>query len=478
MLIKRDRLRRMIKQTDITPISCNLYFLPIETRIPFKFGQESLTRVTCARVCMTVKNTKGATAKGWGETPLNVQWVWPANLSYNERLESLKEFCLLLNKAWAAHEEFGHPMEIGHSFTERCLPEILKNFNDIHPSLEMPWLAALVCCSLFDIALHDAFGNIVNRPVYQTYTSTYMNKDLSHYLSPADDIVISFKDKYPSDFIMPKQNRLIAWHTVGGEDVISESKLNGLEPNDGYPVHLTEWIRQDRLKCLKIKLKGTDACWDYSRLIKVGNIALREKIKWLCVDFNCTVSEPAYVIKILDQLLHNHPIIYNMTLYIEQPFSYDLENNKFDVHCISDRKPLFMDESAHDWKLVKLGRSLGWTGVALKTCKTQTGALLSYCWAKAHNMLIMVQDLTNPMLAQIPHVLLAAHVNTIMGLETNSMQFYPQASIPEEEIHPGIFKRREGCLDLSTLLGSGFGYCIDQIHRNLPEPVAENSKPN
>jgi hypothetical protein len=46
-------------------------------------------------------------------------------------------------------------------------------------------------------------------------------------------------------------------------------------------------------------------------------------------------------------------------------------------------------------------------------------------------MALMVQDLTNPMLAQIPHVLLAAHLDTIMGVETNSMQFYPEASVCE-----------------------------------------------
>ncbi len=33
-------------------------------------------------------------------------------------------------------------------------------------------------------------------------------------------------------------------------------------------------------------------------------------------------------------------------------------------------------------------------------------------------MTLMVQDLTNPMLAQVPHVLLAAHAGTIMGVET------------------------------------------------------------
>jgi len=85
-------------------------------------------------------------------------------------------------------------------------------------------------------------------------------------------------------------------------------------------------------------------------------------------------------------------------------------------------------------------------------------------------MTLMVQDLTNPMLAQIPHVLLAAHAGTIMGVETNSMQFYPAASAPEAQVHPGIYQRRHGQVDLATLAGPGFGYKLDQIVRDLPPP--------
>jgi hypothetical protein len=132
-----------------------------------------------------------------------------------------------------------------------------------------------------------------------------------------------------------------------------------------------------------------------------------------------------------------------------------------------------MDESAHDWRFVKLGRSLGWTGVALKTCKTQTGALLSLVWAKAHGMTLMVQDLTNPMLAQVPHVMLAAHAGTIMGVETNAMQFYPEASNIEAKVHPGLYQRRGGTVDWSTVKGAGFGYRLEEINRELPAPAAE-----
>jgi hypothetical protein len=83
----------------------------------------------------------------------------------------------------------------------------------------------------------------------------------------------------------------------------------------------------------------------------------------------------------------------------------------------------------------------------------------------------MVQDLTNPMLAQIPHALLTAHAGTVMGLETNAMQFYPDASLPEAAVHPGVYRRQNGHLDISTVEGPGFGYKHSQIARELPEPA-------
>ena len=236
---------------------------------------------------------------------------------------------------------------------------------------------------------------------------------------------------------------------------------------------LADWIRRDGLKCLKVKLRGNDVAWDFQRIVEVGRIAIENGVEYLSTDFNCTVTEPVYVNEMLDRLRVEHQRLFDMILYIEQPFPYDLEENRIDVRSVSSRKPLFLDESAHDWRLVKLGRELGWTGVALKTCKTQTGALLSACWAKAHGMQLMVQDLTNPMLAQIPHALLAAHVGTIMGIETNATQFYPEVSAPEAAVHPYLYRRREGMIDLSTVHGSGFGYRQNEIHRQLPPPAVE-----
>jgi L-alanine-DL-glutamate epimerase-like enolase superfamily enzyme len=467
----------MPKPTDIRPVAASLYFLPIRTRMPLKFGPEVTTEVTCARVRLTVADDRGRTAEGWGETPLSVQWVWPSALGYEERHQALRGFCRVLTEVWGgAIAGSGHPMEVGHAFLDDRLPGLLREFNarERAQAEPMPWLAALVCASAFDLALHDAFGVLHGLPTYETYHAGFLSADLARYLTPAEGADVSFAGKYPGDFLAsPAPATLPAWHLIGGKDPIDPSELTGAEPDDGEPVLLRDWIRRDGLRCLKVKLRGDDPAWDYDRLDRVGRIAIEEGVDWLSADFNCTVGEPAYVNEILDRLLRERPRAYGMLLYVEQPFPYDLEAHRIDVRSVAARKPLFMDESAHDWRLVRLGRSLGWTGVALKTCKTQTGALLSLCWARAHGMTLMVQDLTNPMLAQVPHVLLAAHAGTIMGVETNSMQFYPAASRPEAAVHPGLYRRRAGRVDLSTIRGPGFGYRLGEIDRTLPEPAAE-----
>lgn len=456
---------------DIRVTGLKLYFLPVETRVPLKFGAEVLTTVTCARVCVEVENRAGVRAEGWGETPLSVQWVWPGELSYEVREQALRGFCLDIAAALSDWAEQGHAFELGYRFQKQVLPQLMARFRQ-SSELELPYLAALVCFSPFDIALHDAYGQVNQVPIYAAYNGRYMNDDLSAYLTPAPGTPDRFAGKYPEDFLTAPPERLVAWHLLGGKDYLFRREVPGDVKDDGYPYALEDWIRRDGLACVKIKLTGTDAEWDYERMRQAGQLALDGGVCWLSADFNCQAPDCDYVNAILDRLLIEQPDIYKAILYIEQPFPYDLEANPLDVRSVSARKPLFMDESAHDWELVKLGRELGWSGVALKTCKTQTGALLSLCWAKAHGMTLMVQDLTNPMLAQIPHLLLAAHAGTIMGVETNGMQFYPEASACEAAVHPGLYTRRDGHVALDSLSGgNGFGCRVEAIGRPLPEPA-------
>jgi L-alanine-DL-glutamate epimerase-like enolase superfamily enzyme len=458
-----------MKNTDIRIMGAEVWFLPISLRVPLKFGPETVVEAVCLRTRVRVADRKGNEATGWGETPLSVSWVWPCALPVADRTQRMKDFSLALARSLAGHDAWGHPMELGWDFVEGPLAGLTREANARAGGEAMPYLASLVAFSAFDIAVHDAFGNLHALDVYRTCNAEFMNRDLGAFLRRGDSAV-DFTGRFPQDFLVASPpSRLPVWHLVGGVDALEAKDLTGSEPQDGYPLLLADWIRRDGLKCLKVKLRGTDSAWDYERMVRVARIGFPEGVRWLSADFNCTVKEPAYVNDILDRLLADEPEIFARTLYVEQPFPYDLEAHRIDVRGVSARKPLFLDESAHDWHFVKLGRDLGWSGVALKTCKTQTGALLSLCWAKAHAMPLMVQDLTNPMLAMIPHVRLAAHAGTIQGVECNAMQFYPAASLAEEKIHPGLYRRRDGMLDLGTIAGTGFGYRNAEIRRELPE---------
>jgi len=451
--------------TDIRPVAAAVFLHPIAARVPLKFGSEVLTDVLVAHVEMDVIDRTGRRARGIGETPLNVQWAWPAATPYTTRLAAMTELCASLTNAWAHTDDWGHPIEVSHLFDRDQLPSLAP---------AVPRLAALVCNSAFDLALHDAFGRLHDVDVYSTYRAGWMSRDLAWYFAAAPDAA-QFAGLFPDHFLVPPHRvptRLPVWHLVGGLDAIDDDDLTGQEPDDGHPVLLRDWIRRDGLQCLKIKLRGTDPAWDFARLLRIGRVAIACDVPHLCADFNCTVTDPAIVVDTIDRLRREHPAVAARLLYIEQPFPADLEHNRLDVRGLAARLPLFLDESAHDWQHVRLGHDLGWSGVALKTCKTQTGALLSHCWARAHGMQIMVQDLTNPMLAIIPHVRLAAHAGTIMGVECNAAQFYPDGSQVEARVHPGLYTRRGGVVDLSTLGGPGFGYHDDAMDRTWSHPHA------
>lgn len=433
-------------------MKCSVKFVPVKMRLPLKFGAETIYSIQIASVELEMYGVSGH-----GETPLSVGWAWPSDLSFKFREDMMCKFGQFI----AEHLEYTdeHPMVSGYKVITGHLSGWLDDFNRSN-NCSMPYLAALITLSAFDIALHDAYAISMNVPVYSIYSKKYMPVDLEYFYNDP-----KFSGKYPDDYFVENvQERLTVWHLVGGKDLLTSAELSGSEPDDGYPVTLEHWIKRDGITALKIKLTGVDAEFDYSRMVSVGKIGMQYGCRSISYDFNCMVTDPEYVNCLLDKLAAEEPEIYEMLLYVEQPFPYDIENNKIDVSSVSERKPLFMDESAHDWQHVKLGRSLGWNGVALKVCKTQTGALLSGIWAKEHGMQLMVQDLTNPRLAMMPHTLLAANIGTICGVECNAPQFYPNESLDYEKRHPGLYERRNGVVDISTLLGKpGFGYAPEDI---------------
>ena len=158
------------KPTDVRPVAAALYFLPIKTRMPLKFGPEITTEVTCARVRLTVADARGPHGRGLGrdaaERPVGLA---ERARRYEERHEVAEAFCERPGRGLGAASTSVGPPDRGRARvpSSRSCPACSTRFNRDRARAgaePMPWLAALVCCSAFDLALHDAYGVLARRP--------------------------------------------------------------------------------------------------------------------------------------------------------------------------------------------------------------------------------------------------------------------------------------------------------------------------
>jgi len=62
-----------------------------------------------------------------------------------------------------------------------------------------------------------------------------------------------------------------------------------------------------------------------------------------------------------------------------------------------------------------------------------------------------------------------------MCVEAGAMSTAGPASRPEAAVHSGLYQRRQGRVELSSVRGPGFGYRLSEIRRVLPAPAADFS---
>ena len=129
---------------------CKVEFVPVRMRLPLKFGSETVDSIKIASV--TLENSG---VIGRGETPLSVGWAWPGNLAFSYREDMMCKFCTFIAEHLEYTEE--HPMVAGYKVISEHLNKWLDEFNAAN-DCEMPYLAALISLSAFDIALHDAYA--------------------------------------------------------------------------------------------------------------------------------------------------------------------------------------------------------------------------------------------------------------------------------------------------------------------------------
>jgi L-alanine-DL-glutamate epimerase-like enolase superfamily enzyme len=252
---------------------------------------------------------------------------------------------------------------------------------------------------------------------------------------------------------------------------LTRGEVDDTDPQDGLPDCLEDWVARDGMFCLKVKLRGTDLEWDIDRTLAVHRIGKAELGKLgvdrlhLSADTNEQCESPEYIVEYLRRIREVNEPCFEDILYIEQPTERDLSAHRHDLRSVAALKPVIVDESLTGPESFDLAMELGWSGIALKTCKGHSMDMILASKAKHLGLPYTVQDLTNPSLALIHSVGLGARLYTMMGVEANSRQFFPESTLPgEKRVHDGIFTVRNGVAKTDSLQGTGLGYQMERIN--------------
>ena len=453
-------------ETDVRILEIQPFFTREQSRTPLKFGGVVMDSAWLCHVRVVVENRRGQEGEGWGAIFLSDVWGWPSSrVGHAEREDLMVQLVTAWCRRLGEVRDFAHPIDLFWELEPELETLTHGLCRDAGAAEEMPRLNALICASAADAAVHDAFGNAAGIDTYLGYGPGHMDHDLSRWLGP------SYAGRYVEEFLHPLPEQVDAFHLVGGMDKLSENEITADDPDDGLPVSLDQWIRYEALRCLKVKLVGTDLEWDLNRLLEVHRLARTEQSRlgvdelWLTADTNEMCDTPQYMVELLVRLKEQNRAAFDSLLYVEQPCERDLRRRMLDMTELRQIKPVIVDEALSSLEDLELALELGYSGLALKTCKCQSAELVLASRAAAAGVPFAVQDLTNPGIALLQSAGLAGRLQTIRGVESNSRQFFPASSEPERAIHPGFFKLEQGRIRTSTLRGTGLGYQWDRIDR-------------
>jgi L-alanine-DL-glutamate epimerase-like enolase superfamily enzyme len=429
-------------------------------RSPMKFGGKVVTGVTLSNVELRAQGRDGREAIGKGSMTMGATWSFPSDvMGYEETLGAMLALTEKVRRIIEANGEYGHPIELMTAMEEVFLKAAEETTAELKLKEPIPKLCTLVVVSPFDAALHDAYGKLHGVNVYDAYGKGWMNRDLSAYLT--DEFKGEYLDKYT--LRTPKASMPL-YHLVGALDPLTDADVkNRIE--DGLPNTLGEWIIRDGLTRLKIKLNGNDLAWDVDRVLAIDKVAAQAQKKrgvkrwYYSADFNEKCPNVAYLVDFMKRINEANPACFQRIEYIEQPTSrYLKEHMDNKMHEAAKIKPVVIDEALVDFEHLQLSMRLGYSGVALKTCKGHSQALLMAAAALKYRLFLCVQDLTLVGASFLHSAGLCARIPHVAAIEGNGRQYCPLANKGWEDKWPTIFKVTDGTLGTHVLTLPGLGH--------------------
>ena len=290
--------------------------------------------------------------------------------------------------------------------------------------------------------------------------------------------------------ILPDQplERLYCRHTVGLGDPIRTGDISGDDRLlDGLPQSLEECIDEYGLRYFKVKVCGEDE-GDLQRIEELTRL-FEERCAdgySITLDGNEQYRDPRQLTGLLKKLEQDPSTqrFCERILFIEQPLSRETALSaeiEEGLRELAGTRPIIIDESDDNLDSFERATALGYRGTSHKNCKgifksLHNRRLICELNREAGEELFFqsAEDLANLPVIPLQQDLTAVAALGILHVERNGHHYFrglehlPRAEAEAAlEAHPDLYEPfensarlliRNGCLNVASLQGEGFGY--------------------
>jgi hypothetical protein len=455
-------------------------------RMPFRFGVVTMRASPLLTLEVTLEDAGGRRARGYAADFLAYRW-------FDKRPEkSLAENCADLLRtvevAQGLYREAGREgCRSPFALWQATSPEIertalAEGFNR---------LGAAFGSSMLERAVIDGVGRLAGRSCFELVRDDYLGIDLGS-ITPelAGRPVAAFLPERP-------RARLHLRHTVGLLDPIAAGDV--AEPvADGLPETLEDYLEQDGISHLKLKVAGA-LDEDLARLAAIAGLLGRYERRFrISLDGNEQYRTADAFLALVEGIRAAPALarLWDHVMFIEQPLdrAVALEPGvRPALEAARVGRPVIIDEADGWLGAFKEAAALGYKGTSHKNCKGIYKSLHNLAFALEHNrrigrpdLFLSAEDLSNLPVVALQADLAMVALLGIAHVERNGHHYFRglgHLSEPEKAAalaaHGDLYERRgdevflrieEGMLACGSLQVPGMGFAAPPDMDRLTAP--------
>jgi len=404
----------------LSVVGARFYVREVRTRLPFRFGAETVEGFPLLHVAVEVQSGNAASTGYAGDNLLPKWFDKDATKSAERNVEDL-----LLSAEIAA--------EVYRAAGEA--PSLFALWREAYPECQRRALAAglnkLVGAfgsALFERAAIDALGRRHGASLRELLLDDGIGlRPHEVHAETGPDHVRAWLSAAPAPSLALR-------HTVGLLDPLSDAELGEGDRDDGLPRTLTDYVRHQGLRYFKLKLGG-DVLADLLRLESIAIVldSLISEAYHASLDGN-EQYRSLDALRKLWAFIGKSPKLARLRsslLFLEQPLprraALDPEAAA-GIAAFGRELPVIIDESDDDPQSFKAALALGYAGVSSKNCKGVIKSFLNRTLVEVHrargeSVFMSAEDLTNLPIVPLQQDLATVRLLGIEHVERNGHHY-------------------------------------------------------